>query len=82
MKSLNMWEHRRWGNSIFWIDWSRLQISGYLSEERRLQIGDEIRDKMNNEKIGVFKVVKIEYMLDPPDKFFGTVEGIRYEEEG
>ena len=76
MKIYNMWEHTGWGNSINFFDWDTRRISGHTPF--KIKIGDEIRQKMVSGKIGRFKVINIDYKLDPSDMFFGTVEDLDY----
>ena len=63
---------------LFWFDYDRMRMGGfgfYLEE------GDEVHSRMQSGKIGRFKVVKLDRMLDPTDQFFATVEPIGYVED-
>ena len=73
----NIWEHREWGNSINWIDYEKRSLYGFV-RNKRVKINDEFRDKMKSGKIMRYKVIKLEYKLDPSDMFFATVKDIEY----
>lgn len=73
---INLWEHNSWGNSVYFSDFKNRKITGHLSP--RPKVGDEIRSKMSNGKIGRFLVKEIEYCRDPNDMFFCNVEDFGY----
>lgn len=70
------WEHKGWGDSIGWIDFSRRCISGHLTPKPK--VGDEFQTRMDSGKIGRFKIISVEYCSDPNDMFFATVSDIGY----
>ena len=63
------WEHAGWGNVINWEGYPR--ISGCLP--RRPKKGDELIDILKSGMVAVFEIVDVEYIHDPPDMFFATV---------
>lgn len=74
-KVLNMWEHKGWGNTIYFRDWEKREIAGWYSY---LKMGDEIRCKMQTGKIGRFLVTELKYYHNPKDMFYGKVKDKGY----
>ncbi len=73
---INMWQHKSWGDNIFFNDYEKRSITGWLY--KRPVVGDEIRAGMESGKIGRFCVTEVQYMSDPSDMFFCTVSDIGY----
>lgn len=71
-----MWEHSSWGNSIFWIDWDKRKVSGFLPNIPKK--GDILQCKMESGKIAQFKFELVEVMNDPKDQFFALVSDLDY----
>lgn len=71
-----MWEHSGWGNSIFWIDWDKRKIGGFLSNLPKK--GDILQCEMESGKIAQFKFELVEVMDDPKDQFFALVSDLDY----
>lgn len=65
-----------WGNSIRWKDFKKRQIVGW--QQRKPEIGDEIRFKMQSKKTAQFVVIEVEHCGDPKDMFFADVVDIGY----
>lgn len=55
-KTINMWQHKIWGDNIKWFDFEKRKICGWYSG---LTKGDFIRAEMKSGKIASFKIVKI-----------------------
>ena len=67
---INLWEHKGWGDSIYWLDYDRRSLTGHL---RPTPIeGDEIRSKMESGKIGRFILKEVKRCVNPSDQFFAT----------
>lgn len=81
-----------WGNHISWLNdgvadrvglddgtvgQGHRKVYGHKSFKPRL--GDLLTCQMQSGRIGIFKFVEIEYLTDPDDMFFGTVEFLEYE---
>lgn len=77
-RQINLWEHTEWGDSIYFMDFSKRKVAGHLYD--RPEVGDIINSKMTSGKIGQFLVTDVEYMADPPDMFFCNVSDIGYKE--
>lgn len=78
MNTYRIENHQGWGNRIGWSKYPT-DINGHLS--RKPVAGDFIICQMKTGRNGVFKVTEVEYMRDPPDMFFATVEPLGYEDE-
>lgn len=76
-KVINMWEHRGWGDNIGWTNYERREIYGF-STPWLYDTDTEIRSEMESGKIARFKIISIEYKLDPRDMFFAKVEDLGY----
>ena len=80
MKIIDMADHKGWGNSIYWLDYEKRELTGHLTPVP--EIGDEIicevksLNKLKNFKIYI--VVKVKDFDDPPDQFFATVKDSGY----
>jgi len=73
---INMWEHTSWGDNIYFFNWEKRHLVGWMTPIPN--IGDEIRCKMKSGKVARFKIIKVEPQKDPKDMFFATVEDIGY----
>jgi len=67
---------KSWGDSIFWFNFEKRRIAGYLTP--MIQVGDELVCQMQSGKHMLFNVIDVEQQLDPPDQFFATVEDVGY----
>jgi len=79
-KIINLWEHKGWGNSIYFFDWEKRKLVGWLTPIP--QKGDEVRERMKSGKIARFEIIKVEPCYDPVDMFFVYVKDIGYMEGG
>jgi hypothetical protein len=70
---------RDWGNTIAWTSYERGTVYGL--KQRRPELGDLIVAKMKSGRVGVFQFVEVTHPGDPPDMFFGKVEGLGYRDE-
>jgi hypothetical protein len=73
-----MWEHDTWGDSIRFLDWDKRTVYGFLPNRHILEVGDEMRQRMQSGKIARFQVTEIRYTPDPKDQFFATVKDVGY----
>jgi len=73
---IDMWQHNGWGNSIYWSDWEKREVTGWL--KRRPQKGDILRSKMSSGQIATFKFIKISKPGDPPNMFFAKLKDLKY----
>lgn len=71
--------HGGWGHHIEFIDWEDRKVSGHLPD--RPSIGDFLEAEMGSGKKAIFRFTDVDYMADPPDMFFATVEDIGYRDE-
>lgn len=76
MTVINMNEHKHWGDNIYFFDWAKRRIVGWMTPIPK--VGDELRCKMRSGKIARFEVVEVEHQRDPSDMFFATVKDIGY----
>lgn len=67
-----------WGNSVQWFDAATRRVYGHC--EPRPVCGDVLKSAMASGRVGLFVFIDVEWMRDPPDMFFGTVEQVGYEE--
>lgn len=67
-----------WGRHVDWFDFDKRRIWGH--EFKKPKVGDTVVSPMQSGKDAVFKVVDVEYCLDPADMFFATVEDVGYED--
>lgn len=57
---INIWEHKTWGDGIYWSDFDNGFIYGKMGNA--INIGDILADKINS-RIKYFKVVYVECNL-------------------
>lgn len=80
-----MWEHKGWGDTMFWLEVPDFQgkgrIHGHL--HRRPQPGDRIIEAMRSGRNAIFEVQAegAKYFADPPDQYFVNVVFVGYEDE-
>jgi hypothetical protein len=74
-----MEDHKSWGNAIQWRDYEKQQLWGHLTP--RPAVGDEVLCELKSGRIGVFKIIDVDYTEDPQDMFFATTEPIGYLDE-
>ena len=67
----NCWEHRGWGNNIYFHGEHFSNFHGHLTPGP--SVGDFLRIKAENGRLCDFEIKSIELIYDPPDMFFGTV---------
>ena len=79
MKVWKMWKHESWGNTIYFWDYERREITCHLTPA--IRVGDMVHCNMNSGNIGCYEVTSVNYKSDPPDIFFGTVEDRGYVEK-
>ncbi len=65
-----------WGNAVNWFDLDKLRVVGWQS--RRPNVGDGLLAEMVSGRTYVYRFVAVDYKLDPPDMFFGTVKAVCY----
>lgn len=78
MKILNMWEHEKFGDAIGFLKYEKnnIEICGYYEG---IEVGDELRSKMDSGKIGRFEVTKINYISNgAKGQFWGRVQPLGY----
>lgn len=77
---IKAWEHESWGNTLYWSDYDKLRIVGWLS--RKPIENDEIQMKMRTPAGKVvttrFIVTDVEHAGDPRDMFWATVKPFAY----
>ncbi len=75
---IKLWQHNTWGNSVYFNDWEKRKITGFL---RNLPvIGDCIHTKMESGSTAELMIIDIKYTHNPKDMFFATVKDIGYVE--
>jgi hypothetical protein len=74
-----MEDHKGWGDSISFLDWDSMQITGHMTPLP--EVGDYMTIKMESGKNALFKITKIEPCGNPKDQFFGEVQGLGYIED-
>ena len=75
---IDMNEHSYWGDSIYFSNLEARRITGHMPN--RPVVGDVLVVIEDGKRRAGYIVVKMEYMSDPPDMFFGNVSFIGYEE--
>ncbi len=70
--------HGGWGHHCEWKDWDTRQVWGHLPEKPK--VGDYLESKLKGGK-ALFRFCDVEYMRDPPDMFFATVEDLGYDRD-
>lgn len=75
----NQWEHQGWGDRIGIWDWEKCKLDGHLPFY--LQVGDEIRFKMQSGRVGRGLITEVKQMSDPHDMFFATFYPLGYLDE-
>lgn len=80
MITIKMNEHCSWGNSIYWLNYEKRELTGHLTPVPK--IGDKVICEMKSpNKFRHFKIytfVKVKDFFDPPDQFFATVKDSGY----
>ncbi len=78
-KTYKIWEHRGWGNSIFWFDFENKVLSGHLTP--MIEVGDYILSKnRGNGTVFKYEIIKVDRMKDPIDMFFADAVYIGVED--
>lgn len=72
-------ERPAWGDHVTWMDYKQGRVYGH--KHPRPKVGDLLRSPLQSGRVGIFRFVDVKLEWDPPDMFFGTVEGIGYEDE-
>lgn len=65
-----------WGDRIDWQEIGERTVHGW--KQKRPVVGDLVKAPMASGKDGLFRFIEVTYMTDPPDMFFGKLEGIGY----
>ena len=65
-----------WGWRISFEDYDNRRVSGHLSP--RPEAGDLFAYQLESGRVGVFRLVDLDYCLNPDDMFFADVEDIGY----
>ena len=65
-----------WGDRVQWVNWDSRRIVGW--KQKRPRKGDILISPMESGKTAQFRFMEIEYLPDPPDMFFATVEDAGY----
>lgn len=80
MKAIDISQHSRWGNSIYFTDYKARRIAGHLTPKP--EIGDRIKLEMKTEKDRrewrFFAITTLKDFSDPPDQFFCDVKDSGY----
>ena len=75
MKTINMADHKGWGDSIYWLDYKKRELTGHLMPKPK--IGDKVICEMKSPNqhrlFKIYTVIKVKDFNDPPDQFFATV---------
>jgi hypothetical protein len=71
-----MKDHQGWGNRIGWFDTDELKLSGHTTP--RPEIGDELQAETESHKVMRYVFTDVEYVRDPRDMWFATVEQLGY----
>ncbi len=73
---IKIWEHKSLGNSVYFDDWKKRKIIGFLKDLP--VIGDCVHTKMESGSVAELMITKIKYCYNPKDMFFATVEDVGY----
>ena len=80
MKTIDMADHKGWGNSIYWLDYEKRELTGHLTPKP--EIGDKVICEMKSSNqfkhFKIYIVIKVKDLDDPPDQFFATVNDSGY----
>ena len=75
-KYWNYEEYSGWGCHITW--WKEgTKVYGHL--QKKPNVGDILRCKMESGKTGLFRFTDIQNEMDPPDMFWGDVHWVGYQ---
>lgn len=78
---IKAWEHKGWGNSISWSDYSKYRVVGWMQDKP--QVNDEIQFEMvrpdQSTIVTRFIVLDVEHSRDPKDMFWAVVMPFAYE---
>lgn len=78
-RTIAMWEHKTWGNNIFWLDYTTMRVSGHMTPKPKP--GDRLCCEMQSGKIAEFEFVKVEKGEGVRDQFFAEVKSLKYKKE-
>lgn len=77
---IKAWEHRGWGNTVMWSDYSKYRVVGWLPNKPK--VNDEIQFEMVREDqstiVTRFIVLDVQHAGDPPDMFWAVVMPFAY----
>ncbi len=68
-----------WGAHIKWRDWKDRTVYGHFPQ--RFDNGTVFAQRMNSKKVGLFRLIEVEWCNDPRDMFFAKAEDIGYAED-
>lgn len=74
---IKMCDHQSWGNNIFWSDYSKGRLTGWMFPKPK--VGDIVRCQMKSGKIARFEITKIEHAHNVNDMFFADTKPLYYE---
>lgn len=74
---ITMSDHKGWGNNIYWYDYSKGRLTGWMSPKPK--VGDIVRCEMKSGKIARFEITNIEHAVNVNDMFFADTKPLHYE---
>ncbi len=78
-KVIAMWEHDTWGDSIFWLDYTTMKVSGHMTPKPKP--GDKMLCQMQSGKVAEFEFVSVDNAWGVRDQFFAKVKFLNYQGE-
>lgn len=72
-----MCDHQGWGNNIFWYDYSKGRLAGWMFPKPK--VGDIVRSHMKSGKVARFEIIKVEHTHNVNDMFFADTKPLYYE---